>query len=402
MSIRQRLYPSEGQAAAMLEHAQQARFVYNIGLEQRSLWTEQRRYYTQKVTYVTQAAQLAELRAELDWLRAGSSVVQQGALRDLDQAFQRFFKGLAGHPQFKKRTSRAGSFVVRDLTMRRVGKKWGEVLVPKVGYVRFRLSRSWADVQAATSARISIKHGCWHVALTAVPGAKLSPGTGEMTGIDRGVANTVATSDGEFFQAPILTGGEKARFLALERRFARQTKGSLRRERTLDSLAELRLTLDNRRTDWIEQTTTTLARRYDHVALEKLQIRNMVKRVAPKPDSEDPGVFLPNGQAAKSGLSRAIHASCWGKFATRLGHKTNTVFVNPINTSRECNSCHDVSPDNRKSQAVFECQACGFQAHADTNAAQNILDRSLATPNPGTPGVRTLKPRKSRVNRLAA
>jgi putative transposase len=91
MSIQQRLMPSAAQTVTLLEHCQQTRFIWNISLEQRGMWTEQRRFYSQKINFATQSRELTELRAELDWLRAGSTVCQQGALRDIDTAFTNFF-----------------------------------------------------------------------------------------------------------------------------------------------------------------------------------------------------------------------------------------------------------------------------------------------------------------------
>ncbi len=382
MSVKQRLYVEPVAAAAMLKHVKDARFVWNLGLEQRNMWTETRRFYAQKINMATQMRELAELRQELDWLQAGSSVVQQGALRDLDQAFKNFFRKTHAYPNFKKKSFRQGGFVVRDLTVRRVGKKWGEVLIPKVGYVRFRLSYLWSEIEAATSARVTLRNGQWHVSFTTPPRGKINPNTGEMVGIDRGVANTIVTSEGEFMQAPSWSEGEQTRFVALQRRLARQRKGSNRRARTLDGMAVLRRTLDNRRNDWVEQTSTSLARHYDLIVLENLNTAGMTKRPKPKPDPERGGAFLPNGAAAKTGLNKAILASCWGKIELRLTRKTNTVKVNPRNTSRECHECGHISASNRESQAVFECTKCGHQAHADINAAKNILGRYLNQPQP--------------------
>ncbi len=377
--------------------------MFNIGLEQRSMWSQTRRFYAQKINFATQSRELTLLRADLDWVRAGSTVVQQGALRDLETAFTNFFGHGADYPTFKKRDSRGGGFVVRDLKVRRVNHRWGETLIPKVGWVRFCPSKTWSEIEAATSARVKLRHGRWTVSFTTLAREKINTGTGAMIGIDRGVANTIATSDGDMFCAPTLTAGEKKRFLALEQRSARQRKGSARREKTIRELGKLRLRLNDRRTDWIEQTTTLLAREYDYVAFEGLNIPAMTKRVPPKPDPENPGRHLSNGQAAKSGLNKAILGSCWGRFAQRLGHKTFTdTDINPRNTSRECNECHHVEAANRKSQAVFECQQCGHKAHADANAAQNILDRALNKTNPRRVGARTRQPRKSRVNHLAA
>lgn len=382
----------------MVEHCQQARFMFNIGLEQRSMWTRARAVRVSasggpRVTTASQMRELTELRRELDWVRTGSTVVQQGALRDLDRAFTNFFAGRASYPQFKKRSEREGGFVVRDLTVRRLNRRNGVVLVPKIGEVRFRLSRNWSDVEAATSARVTLKNGAWHVSFTTPAAPKIVAGTGALVGIDRGVANTVATSDGAMHQIPSLADNEQTRFLMLQRRLARQRKGSKRRTGTLDQLAVLRGRLSNRRTDWIEKTTTQLARTYDGVAIESLPVRNMVRKPKPRPDPDQPGGFLPNGAAAKAGLNKAIHASCWGRFADRLTHKTVVVKVPAAYSSQECRQCHHVASENRESQAEFECVSCGHINHADTNAAQVILHRGepalaahLTTSNPRTFG----------------
>ena len=299
---------------------------------------------------------------------------------------QNFFGGRAKYPSFKRRTDREGSFVVRDLTVLRLNRKWGVVTVPKVGQVRFRVSRLWAEIEAATSARITHRNGRWHVSFTTPPAEKITAGTGAVVGIDRGVKNTLATSEGRMVQAPALTDGESKRFLALQRQLARQQKGSNRRRATLDRLAVLRRRLEDRRTNWVETTTTELARTYDVIAVEDLRVRNMVRRPKPKPDETQPGVFLPNGARAKAALNKAILASCWGRFLDRLEHKmpeSHVLRVDPKNTSRTCAACGHCAPGNRESQAVFECEACGHAAHADTNAAVNILDRALGTPAPG-------------------
>lgn len=390
MSIRQRLSPEPGQQAGLVEHCHHARFVFNIGLEQRSMWRRDKHLRgdlsTARPTTTTQMRDLAQLCGDLDWLRAGSSSVQQAALRDLDRAFTNFFAGRAGYPAFKRRSEREGSFVVRDLTVRRLNRKWGVVTVPKLGHVRFRISRPWAEIEAASSARITQHNARWHIAFTTPPAEKITAGTGAAVGIDRGVVNTLATSEGQFFQAPTLTGSERARFLAVQRRISRQRKGSARRARALDQMAVLRRRLEDRRADWVEQTTTGLASIYDLIAVEDLRVANMVRRPAPKPDPDNEGQCLPNRAGAKSSLNRAILAGVWGRFLTRLEHKLPdgaVLRVDPKNTSRTCADCGHTAASNRESQAVFACRSCGHRAHADTNAAVVILARAIGAMAPG-------------------
>src|SRR5699024_12136268 len=101
-------------------------------------------------------------------------------------------------------------------------------------------------------------------------------------------------------------------------------------------------------------------------------------RVPARPAPDDPTTFLPNGAAAKTGLNRVIHDSLWGRFATRLNDKMETVGVSPAYTSQRCHSCGYTGPDNRKSQAIFRCTSCGHTDNADLNSAKNIRDAGAA------------------------
>src|SRR5665811_387420 len=127
VSVRQRLYPDPVQLAGLRAHADHARFVFNLGLEQRALWSRDKHargihpergdLNTARVNTASQMRELAELRQSLGWLRLGSSSVQQAVLRDLDRAFSNFYAGRAKYPAFQRRDDRVGSFVFRDLTL---------------------------------------------------------------------------------------------------------------------------------------------------------------------------------------------------------------------------------------------------------------------------------------------
>lgn len=413
MSIKLRMYPTPEQVSGMVMHCSHARYLYNIALEQRNLW----RPGHPRLTGYDQKRQLTEARREFAWLRAGASVVQQQAVLDLDRAFLNWWHNPQhfSRPTFRKAGINEG-FCVRDLSMKRLNRKWLAIHVPKVGFVKVRLSRLWHECQKATSARVTLKNGRWHISLTTPPRPKTVAGTGAVIGIDRGVTRTLAYSDGEFSQMPTLTAGEQRRFLALEQKLARQTRDAKKakrpfaecrnRKKTLISLSAIRERLNNRRKDWVEQTTTRLARTYDLIAIEDLRTRSMTRKPKPKPDTHRPGVFLSNGARAKAKLNRLILASRWSEFATRLGHKTDgLVLVDPRFSSQQCHACGHASPDNRESQAVFICRGCGHRDNADTNAAKNILNRGLPEPEDigGSPVSVALAPQEpARKGRRAA
>jgi transposase len=399
VSIRQRLYPASGDVGLLDRHCSHSRFVWNLALEQANYY---RRDRGPSPNNAMRMRQLAEARQEFDWLAAGSSSVQQAALRDFDLALRNWWAGTHRRPTWRKAQLHNG-FHVRDLSVTRLNRKWATVLVPKCGYVRFRVTRAWHDIEQASSARVTLdRAGRWWVSFTTPPPAFERKPTGAVVGIDRGVANSIATSDGLMLNVPSLTAGEQARFLTLARRLSRQQKGANRRAATRTSLARLYARLGDRRKDWIEQTSTALVRGYDLIAVEDLRTKQMTRKPKAKPDPDQPTVFLPNGARAKAGLNKAILASCWGGLEQRLEHKTSLttpqnpsvlVKVDPRNTSRTCAVCGHVAKENRESQAVFTCQSCGHEAHADTNAAINIRQRALNPVLRGNRGIRSDRPR---------
>jgi transposase len=324
-------------------------------------------------------------------------MVQQHALRDFDLAMRDFRAGIKGKPTWRRKGVHEGFRVtdVRGYTdrngrvhqpkVRMINRRWGEIRPPGGEWVRFRLTRDWTRVAACKSARIKRDlAGRWWVSFVAEPREFERSSTGNVVGVDRGCANSIATSDGLLSSAPGLTAGEQARFLALQRQLARQKKGSNRRERTKRKLARLYARLTDRRKDWAEQATTRLVRANDLTVLEALNTRRMVRHPAPKPDPAAPGRYLPNGATAKARLNRAILASCWGQFERRgldkagASHSAHVHFVSARNTSRQCSACGHVAAESRESQARFVCVSCGHQQHADINAAQNIRDRGVA------------------------
>lgn len=380
MSIKQRLYPEPQQEHNLVVHCGQARFIYNLGLSQRKALTRSYRRRGVKVNYATQCKELAQLRSETDWLRKGSSEIQQSALRDLDRAFVNFFQGWANYPVFKKRNSKQ-SFCIKNVSIRRYNKRNAGIRIPKVGWVKFRISMKWWQLEQATSARISRVNGKWFVSFTTPPPEKKKTGTG-VVGIDRGVKITAMTSDGDKLSIP-KSISESKRYNRLQKVLSKKDKNSAEREKTLCKMENCRFAISNKRKDWIEKTTTTLAQRYLWAVLEDLKTSSMIKRVPPK--KSPTGEYLPNGQSAKRGLNRSISSASWHMFETRLSDKMNVVKCPAFYTSQRCFRCGHTSAENRKSQAVFSCMKCGHTDNADHNAALNIRESDLPLINNHAP-----------------
>ncbi len=378
MAHRYRLYPTSAQSAFMLErHCADARYVWNLAVEQFN-WA---RAVRSAPGPAQRQRQLAEARQEFGWLAAGSSSVQQQALRDFDRAAAAFFAGTHRRPTWRRKFLDEG-FCVRDSRVEIVNRKWGQLFVPKLGLVKFRLSRPLPAGKLGM-ARITCKAGRWHVAFPAPqPAVAAAPGReGRAVGIDRGVKTTLALSDGAMLRAPVMRRGEQKKLVRLQRQLACCRKGSVRRGKVKSRIATLHARVADRRRDWIEKTTTRIAADYSVVAVEKLATRNMVKAPKPRPDPDNEGHYLPNGKAAKAGLNKGIYANCWGLIVQRLDHKmsasgTTLIGVPAAFSSLECRNCGHSVKENRKSQAEFQCVNCGHEDHADLQAATTILARA--------------------------
>lgn len=367
--VRFRLYPTSAQEELLLGHCAHARFVWNLALEQANCYRPER---GPTPGYELQSKQLTEPRAASDWLASGSFTVQQQALRDFAQAMKNFWAGTHGRPKWRCKGVDEGFRVVavRPGHVRRLNRRWEEVAVPKVGRVRFRWTR---DVGAIKSYRVNRdRAGRWHVAFAQLPQALDVKPTGRAVGIDRGVTNTLATSDGEFFNAPSMTKAERVRQAGLQRKLARQQKDSGRWRRTQLELGRLRAQETDRVKNWVEKTTTALVLDHDLIAVERLALRSMTRSA--RGTAACPG----RNVRAKAGLNREILARRWGLWSRRLREKATLAGVAVIEipaayTSQRCSACGHVAAESRESQASFRCIACGHVEHADTNAARNIL-----------------------------
>jgi putative transposase len=350
------------------------RVVWNTGLEQRQAYRRRGGF----VSYVEQARQLAEAKKEHPWLAEAPSHTLQQTLMDLDKACKRH-----GALKVRWRSSRrwSPSFRLPDpkqIRVQRLGRKTGRVKLPKLGWVRLRWSRPLGGT--IRSATVSREGACWHISFLVEDGATTPEQhrfANTAVGVDRGVKVAVAASDGNLHDRPFISKGEQERCRRLQQKLARCAKRSGNRSKTIAALGRVKAAERRRRQDFCAQLAHTLVRDNALVVLEDLKIGNM--SASARGSIDTPG----RNVKAKAGLNRQILAKGWYAFELALAgaaRKTGTkiVKVNAAYTSQRCHACGYVAAESRESQAVFCCTACGHTAHADVNAAQNILAAGLA------------------------
>ena len=227
---RYRLYltPEQERRAALAAGC--CRAIWNAALEQPQLaW----KLCAESVWGIEQMAELPELKRSegFEWLREdGIAQSLQQTIRDLDVAYRRWLAGLGGRPRSKAK-GRDESFRLpqaRDLPVRKLNRRWAEVRLPKLGWCRFRLTRTLGG--AVRHATVSRDAFGWQVSFCVEPDQRSARPNGKRAvGLDRGVAATVALSTRELRHCPTLPAHQAERLRRLCRMAGRQETRRRRR-----------------------------------------------------------------------------------------------------------------------------------------------------------------------------
>lgn len=374
-TIKVRLYPTREQEQRLKQFCGAARWIYNWGLQR---W-KQRYEDGLKTCYYDLARELVFVKKmdATSWLKEALNAGLQQSLMHLEKAFSRFFKKQTQYPEFKKRGFRE-SFtfpqgVNYDPTERLMN-------LPKIGKVLCSRQSNNGIVKGVTV----VKEGDgWYACIRTIKIVKERTPNAKAIGIDMGVATMATVHDGrKALGFPHHSGLDKIikRINILSERMMRKQRkdkvNSKNREKARAKLAKAYARLTNMRRDHLHKVSSALVKRYGTIVVEDLKIKNMTKRAVGT--VEEPNMR----SAAKRGLNRVISKQAWGLFFRMLEYKCNWygrkfIKVDPKNTSRNCPTCNHIAKENRESQAVFKCVACGHQAHADHVGALNVLRRGL-------------------------
>ena len=336
-------------------------------------WERQQAWESEKqsVSLFDQNKWLVGLRMQENYASLASNL-ERGALIRIDNAFKAFFRrcksGEApGYPRYKT-PERWNTLVDNDVYHATVKKTENGLKIKYKGMGRLLVkpNRPVPD-SAPKTIRITRRGNKLYVSLVyEVETTELSK-TGAIVGLDMGVTNTITTSDGQTINRRHRSDNKKKH---LQRRIARQHKGSKRRKKRVAQLANEchKIAVSSRNES--HRITSQLVKDYDVIAVEKLDIKKMLK---------------------KGGASRVLHRniseSAWGQIHNQLAYKAEWagkvfVEVNPRYTSQDCHVCGTRNP-LQKEYSVYECRACGLVTNRDHNAAINILRRGMAASRVG-------------------
>lgn len=362
------LIPNGRQQRNLRRFAGSCRFVFNRAL---ALQKHRHSQDEKKLGYAGLCKLLTQWRNAPDtaWLAEAPVHPLQQTLKDLERAYANYFARRADFPRFKKK-GQSDSFRYPDPKQIRLDQANNRIFLPKLGWLRYRNSRPvLGDVKQVT---VSSKHGKWFVSIQTEREVQLPIPQGDAVGIDMGIARFATLSDGTFYSPLNSFKRHEHSLRKAQQGMSHKKKFSNNWKKAKARVQRIHTRIANSRMDFLHKTSSAISKNHAMVCMEDLQVRNMSRSAAGT--IETPG----RNVRAKSGLNKAILDQGWSEFRRQLEYKLSWnggefIFVPPQNTSRTCPACGHIARENRKAQARFECQKCGYAEHADVVGAINIL-----------------------------
>ncbi len=358
-TFKYRLYPSRNQIRLLEQTLETCRRWYNACLaERKDAWEKEHR----SIGKYEQLAQVKDYRRANPFAAQVHSHILQVMTTDLDKAFQAFFRRVKvgekpGYPRFKGK-GRFSSFGLKELGngFKLDGRR---LRVSGIGRIAVRWHRPIEG--AIKTLRVVRQADGWYACFACEVEPQLLPSTNVDVGIDVGLHRLITTSDGEKIKNPRWYRTEQKRLRVLQRRMSRRAKFGRNWSKAVQAVQQQHQHIANRRKDYLNKLANDLVLRYDRIALEDLQIANMVRN---------------------HHLSKSILDAGWGHFRQQLVSKAGyagklVVVVPPAYTSKTCSQCGQLFESLTLAERWVQCD-CGMSLDRDHNAALNLLKAGRA------------------------
>ena len=302
------LDPNNVQRTALLKHAGAARFAWNWGLARRKQEYEET---GKSSNAIEQHRQLNALKkTNFPWLYEVSKAASQEALRDLDKAYQNFFRRVKagekpGFPKFKSRKNGIGSFRLTGA----IHVDNDRIKLPRIGWLRLK-EHGYIPTDGIhiLSVTVSKSAGRWFVSIQCRQETEVTQATGDPVGIDLGIKELAVVSDGQRFENPKALRKAQAKLKRLQRELSRRKKGGKDREKTRQKIAKAHQRIASIRRDTLHKVTSTIVAKT-------------------KPDCERPSVIVledlnVSGMLANHCLAQAISDVGFAELRRQLEYKS--------------------------------------------------------------------------------
>lgn len=359
-AYRFRFYPTPEQEMILAKTFGCARFAYNHMLRLRTdAWFKEQK----RVGYHETSALLTKLKKtpEYAWLNEVSSVPVQQALRHLQTAFNNFFAKRAAYPTFKRKDgTQSAEYTTSAFKWDGRALKLAKMDAP----LAIRWSRTIPKAAKVTTVTVSKDAaGRYFVSLLCDDTVSPKPEVTGKVGIDLGLTHFAILSTGDKVAAPNTFRRYEKKLAKLQRRLAKKTKGSNRREKAKLKVARLHAKIADARRDFLHKLSTRLINENQVIAIESLSVSNMQKNRC---------------------LSKSISDASWSEFVRQLEYKARWYGRELIGidrwypSSKRCSDCGYTMPKMPLSVREWVCPECGSIHDRDINAARNVLAAGLA------------------------
>ena len=367
-AIKVRLYPNKEQEQELNKVLGAYRFVYNHMFAKRMT-----AYETDKTNLSVNDLSkwfYGTLRKDeqYPWLKEQNTQVMAQAIRQMDDAYKKFFKQQNGFPKFKSKKDKQSALFSRNAISKCNTFETKHItLIKSLKNLKFRCSdlyhsrlKKYKDsIRSATLSKT--KSGNFFLSiLVDIPETeyvKLKK-TNKQVGIDLGVKDFVITSDGVVFENKHFLKREEKKIAKLQRQLSRKKKGSSNRKKQRLKIAKVYERLTNKKESYIHYVVNEILKSYDVVFMEDLNVQGMLK----------------NHRIAK-----AIQEVGFYRFKEILQDKAivngkQVVLIDRFYpSSKTCSCCGYKKQDLTLSDRFWTCPECGEHHDRDLNAARNIL-----------------------------
>ena len=359
-AVKVQIYPRKSDKELLAKHFGVCRFIFNKFLEIR-----QKEYLENKVSigYNACSALVTEMKkqSEFEWLNEVNSQSIQAAIKDLDGAYDRFFRKISKFPKFKSKHNSRQSFKVPQFA--KVDWEAKTLKIPKFKTpFKFRGKYS-GELMKINSVTISMNaSGKYFASIQGEFEIQQKDSTGEIIGIDLGIKTLLVDSNGTEIKNERFLKKHLKKLKYLQRQHSKKKKGSSSREKSRIKLAKEYQKVTDQRNNYLHQVSLKLINDNQVICLEDLAVKNMVKNHK---------------------LAQAISDVSWGSLVLMLKYKAawhnrQVIQIDRFYpSSKTCSHCYHLMPSMDLSIREWDCPTCGTHHDRDVNAAKNILRQGL-------------------------